>query len=34
MIEPVIDALTTSIRPGLEREERDDQLGDVAERRR
>ena len=25
-------ALTTSIRPGLQREERDDQLGDVAER--
>ena len=33
MIEPVIDALTTVDQAGLEREERDDQLGDVAERR-
>ena len=33
MIEPVSDALTTSIRPACESEERDDQLGDVAERR-
>ena len=32
MIEPVSDAWTTSIRPALEGEERDDQLGDVAER--
>ena len=33
MIEPVIDALTTVDQAGLEREERDDQLGDVAEGR-
>ncbi len=33
MIEPVIDALTTVSRPGLQGEEGDDQLGDVAERR-
>ena len=33
MIEPVSDALTTVDEPGLQGEERDDQLGDVAERR-
>ena len=32
MIEPTIDAFTTSWRPSLEREEGDDQLGRVAER--
>ena len=31
MIEPMIEALTTSCRPGLEREQRDDQLRRVAE---
>jgi hypothetical protein len=33
MIEPVSEAWTTSIRPRWRGEERDDQLGDVAERR-
>ena len=32
MIEPTIEALTTSCRPLLEREQGDDQLGRVAER--